>query len=294
MRTVRIYNLTDTYLGVAGSVIPPQSSKNFKQTVLQLQYEDQISDFINTSKIRTDPDFLNLQALPERVDDVAQLAVTDSSPLLTKSGNTTVLVQRKPNTPFAGITFSDGTVVKITDPVEVDLSTSGDFGLDSGVLAHSRGYLLYGVKKTSGLTFVASASGVDVGPSVGDYLSSYVGAVVTNSSKNIRDFQQNGSTFEYLERDVLSSNIKKKRAELYLAGKIPSTASKVILSISAGSGTTLKVFVKDQKRSFEFASNGDQKAFAMPLGGYLSIEASKEGSGEAIIQTLGWVDGCLS
>ena len=182
-----------------------------------------------------------------------------------------------------GFLFANGALRAMEETVSMDLAD-----LVTGDILPSTWYYVYALATSTGLAFEAKTDAPSTIPG-----SEYVVPLRVDKLGKLAAVQVTKRKFSYLSRkNVDLPYTLSGRTTLSLSKFIPATAREVNISISAGAGTTIRVFVKGQKSSYEYAQD-DQKSFEMPLGGETEIEVTKEGTGTCYVQVLGWIDGNL-
>lgn len=120
----------------------------------------------------------------------------ENTPVLEYSSASVVNVAASPGASSTlRMILSDGVRYTATSPLSVDLTASGLGGLDTGSEASSTWYYIYAVPSATAGVFdvVASVTDPDAGGPTGYDIWRYLGAIVNDSSSDIREFIQRGS-----------------------------------------------------------------------------------------------------
>jgi len=132
----------------------------------------------------------------------ANYSKPENIPILSYNSASVVDIQSAPGaSSVLRAVLNDGLRRTAVSPLTVDLTTSGRGGLDTGSVAANKLYHIYLIPDAagSGLSAVASLSGVISGGPTGFTAWRYLGFVATDGSTFIYRFQQTGSLFTFTD-----------------------------------------------------------------------------------------------
>lgn len=135
------------------------------------------------------------------------LALVSDLPSLSRGAIAGLVLANNATTPNSKVDISTGQARDSTDTydlrlasgITVDLAASGANGLDTGSKAASSTYHIYLIRRASDAALAGLASTSATSPALPSGYTAFrrLGAVVTDSSSNVRAFRQSGGFFEF-------------------------------------------------------------------------------------------------
>jgi hypothetical protein len=230
----------------------------------------------------------------------------ENIPILAYSSASVINVQAAPGAASRlWAVLNDGKRRYADAPLTIDLTGSGEGGLDTGSEASSTWYYCYLVPDSTDdgqLNVVCSVTDPDSGGPTGYNAWKYLGAVRNDGSSDIIPFRQDGAQFTYEDPPSYSQTVV-ARTHKDVSAFVPATATLATLYIQAsfsGTWTTATIYPSSTTTnacayciSWESplnTLNAEVPIYGSPRG----YEHRVEGGGTCLFRFLSWADGHLS